>query len=402
MSAGRPSKTGSPLNRQEWAATVLLAAQSESYFNPFMNTGTKNMNSLVYRNGSVTGDTVNFPAVGSLTGRFTKGDADLRGKGERKRTFSSKLYVSRYRKTATTDTAFDRHTAGLETELNFAGVQRDVTNLFRKWYDQAIIDCLQGVAGRTISEDGDGRATNVIRVPSSDGFDYNKLNEIERIVSEGDGFTFGPSRAALEPFDSKGMEGKWLFIIDSYTLQVLKNSAGFQRVIQQADTRGMDNRLISRTIGDIGALRIMTMPRYRGEVSDNDDPIAPNAFDANGAQNSSGLSSIGREDFELEVCGLRQYDANNRWTGQPSFSKSGDLWSRNLLVAPNAVQVGISSLPFMIEDRSSTINGISEVGIETWMGFQKTKFDPETRGDYKDAKFTNLDLGVIAVDVQVK
>ena len=220
-------------------------------------------------------------------------------------------------------------------------------------------------------------------------------------MAEGDGFTYGPRRAALDPFESDGLEGKWLFIIDPYTLQVLKNSAGFQRVIQQADTRGMDNRLISRTVGDIGSLRIMVMNRYRGSVL-TDDPIAPNAFDTDGSQNSDDMGRIGRDQFTTEVCGLKQRDGANRWTGMPSFSRSGQLWSRNLLVAPNAVGVGIAGMPFMIENSASTINGLAEVGVETWMGFHTMRYQTETRGDYDDAKFGNIDKGVIPVDVRVK
>ena len=107
-----------------------------------------------------------------------------------------------------------------------------------------------------------------------------------------------------------------------------------------------------------------------------------------------------RNQVGLRMCGMRQYDDNNRWTGQPSFVKTGEVWSRCLLLGMNAVQVGFSKYPDM-DMEPNRIDKISEVVLDVWMGAQKTKWEAESRGDYDDAEVTNLDTSAVAIDVRV-
>ena len=401
----RPIKTGSVLNRQKWAATVMVEAQNQSYFQPYANAGGKNMNSLIYRNGSMSdGHIVNFPGVGTLTEPVILGDTTAIGTGEKLRTFSSQLIAQRVRKTAQTDTGFDRHAAGLESYLDMNGIRGKMVEYFSKFYDQYIFDNLQGVAGRTTSSAADGRATHVIRLPfvsSSAAFGYDELNKLERIVAEGTGFTNGPNRGALSAAEMNGAMGKWNLMLDPAAFELLKSNAGFQRVVQSADSRGMNNKLLAPVIGDVGSIQITKMPRHRGAIRGNNNAIAYNAFSgANDTVNSNNTGSFKRDQVVTEVCGLRQYDGNGRWSGQEGFGVgTTERWSRCPLVGKQAIQVGFSKMPEIRTERNEA-DDLTQIIMEVWLGAQKTKWDPESRGDYDDAKQTNQDWGVVCVDIQ--
>ena len=403
----RPIKNNSPLIRESWAPTVIVDAQKRSYFNPYMSRG-GNTDAVIYRASGMErqGHTVNFPGVGKLVDPVIEGNALGKGKGEKLRVFSSELKAKRFRKITQTDTGYDRHESGFESYLNESGLRGKLTEYFRRWYDQYIFDSLQGVAERTQGANNEFRATHAIRFPfesSSVKFGYNELQKVERIAATGEGFdrSSAGTRTPLSPYSMEGMYDMHALFIDPDVKEVLRSSAGFQNIAKDADVRGMKNKLLGRAIGTVGNLIVVEMPRHKGTTTMT-SAIGPYAFsDAEGTVVSSNNTGLTREDVGTEACGMRQFDSNGNWTGQSTFNSSGERWSRCILVGAQAIQVGFSQMPVLRTD-SNNIDDLTEIVLETWMGAQKTKWDPEARGDYDDARVTNLDYSAIAVDVQTQ
>ena len=393
-----PINKNSVLVREQWAAEVMRLANEKSYFSPFTRTG--GGEAMIYRAGELntgSGHVINFPAIGGLTDPVIVGDATGRGKGEKIRTFSTTLTAQRIRKVAQTDTGYDRHEAGLENELNWAGINSKLMPYFRNWYDQYVFDALQGTAARTVSSANEGRSTHGKQYAfsgTSPKFGWTELLDIERIAATGDGFGWGGSRGPLPAMSMEGAERMWMLFIDPDVYAILKDDTKFTNIAKDADVRGMANKLLAPVIGTVGQLMIVKAPRFHGTVHGNNDKINYQVAD-------SDKNALARDAVGIDICGLRQYDDNNYWTGQESFDSTGELWSRCVLVGMHAIQSGFSGMPRYKTD-DNNIDDLSDVALETWMGVQKTKWDPESRGDYDDAKVTNLDYAVAAVDVRVK
>ena len=403
----RPNNAGSPLIRQKWTDETIVGSEGESYFNAYMNgtasdSPTKgNVAPVVYQVKSRTnmggeGHIFNITGVGELSDAVIEGDATGIGKGEKLRVFSSQMKANRFRKVVQTDTGYDRQGIGLEKYLDQQGMKQSLSAFYAKWYDQYIFDCLQGVAQRSLGESNEFRATHVLRFPyesSAAKFGYDEFQTIQRVVSEGTGFTQGGRRKPLRKAKMMNGEKMWVLFIDPAVRDIINRDSGWQTVLSRADVRGKDNQLLAPVFANLNRIAIVEMPRYFGETT------------ASGAVGwHSGISgqNIGfkRDQVKVEECGMRQYDDNGYWTGQSQFDSSGELWSRALLCGMQACQVGYSMRP-KIGVFENEIDDLVDLSLHVAMAAQKTKWDPEARGDYDDGKVTNLDYNVIPIDIQV-
>ena len=399
----RPNNAGSPIIRQEWTDTMIVGSEAESYFGAYMNgtTGKTKGNSapIVYQAKSRerNGHLVNFTGVGDLTDAVIEGDTTGIGKGEKLRVFSSQLRANRLRKVAQTDTEYDRQGIGLESYLNESGLKGQLSQFYARFYDQYIFDCLQGVAQRTLGAANEGRATHVLRFPyvsSSAKFGYDEFQTIQKVVSEGTGFTQGSKRKPLRKAKMVGGEMMWALFIDPSVRDVINRDSTWQTVLSRADVRGMDNQLLAPVFANLNRIAIVEMPRYFGTTS------ATTAVGYHSGAGDATKRGFARSEVGIEECGLRQYDDNSFWTGQSGFDSSGELWSRCVLVGMHAVQVGYSMRPKMGVDTNES-DDLTTLTLKVHMGAQKTKWDPEARGDYEDGAATNLDYAAVAIDVQV-
>ena len=399
----RPNNASSVLIRQEWTDAVVVGSEKESYFGPYMNgKGKMNGAPIVYQAKSreLNGHLVNFPGVGDLTDAVIANDATGIGKGEKLRVFSSQLRANRFRKVTQTDTAYDRQGIGLESYLNEQGLKAQLTSFYARWYDQYIFDCLQGVAQRTLGSSNEGRATHVVRYPyanSAASFTYKNFQNLQRIAAEGNGFTQGGRRKPLSKAKMSGGHMKWLLIIDPSIREVMlgdDSKGGWQEVLGRADNRGMENNLLSPVFTSLNSIAIVEAPRYFGATS------ATTGVGYHSGAGDATKTGFARDQVGVESCGLRQYDDNSFWTGQSGFDDSGELWSRAVLVGMHAVQVGYSMRPKMGVE-TNEIDDLTTLSLAVHMGAQKTKWDPEARGDYDDGPVTNLDYAAVAVDIQV-
>lgn len=407
---GTPNNAGSVLIRQDWTDAVIVDSEKESYFGPYLKGTSKQskMNSApivlqAKEKKPNDGHITNFEGVGSLTDSTLNADATAAGKGEKRRAFSSRLIAGWHRKVTQTDTKYARRNIGLENYLDEKGLKTELTDFYARWYDQYIFDCLQGVAARTTSPTAESRATHVLRYPyesSSPKFGYDEFQMVQRAISEGTGFEFAPKDRRNPLPKAKMVNGNkmWFLLIDPAIRDIINRDSTWREVLRQADVRGTENQLIAPVFTAMNSIAIVEMPRYFGSTSNN-TPIAPNAFTKQGAANGTS-NGLQRHEVGVHNCGMRQYDNNNRWTGQSGFDSTGELWSRAVLVGMHAVQVGYSMRPNITVDMNRG-DDTTNLVLHTFVGAQKTKWSPEARGDYDDGAVTNIDYSAIAVDIQV-
>lgn len=362
---------GSELKRKKWMREGLVQAKSKSFWAPY--TGRTADSVVVQENNDSAkeGHTIVFDYDGNLAGKAIRGKDTAFGKGEQKKKFSNTLTVDRYRLVVDNGDAFDAVDIGDLSLSQHSDSREKLGDLFIRWKDQMLFDCAQGLLGQA--------PTHIIDLGST--FGYNELLDIEKNVKMSRGFTTGAnlSRTPLHPFRTSDGRPMWLFVVDTAMATMLKKSNGYQTLVYNADVRGNENRALKGIIGKIGNLLIVEADTFFGD--------------------SETQTSMGLNHTSVEISGLRMKDANNVWTGQPGYDPATDQTSRGLIMGANALQMGFGKMPDYKFQESEDFGIKSESALETWLGVQKTRLITETE-DYKQAKLSGFDWGVIAVDVK--
>jgi hypothetical protein len=363
----------SELKRKRWMREGLVQAVSKSFWSPYTGMSEDSVVVQVNNMNASEGHTVVFDYDGNLSGRAVKGKDTAYGKGEKKKKFSNKITVDRYRLVADNGDAFDAVDVGDLSLSQHEDSRSKLADLFVRWKDQMIFDVAQGFVGTTPS--------HIINFGST--FDYNNLIDLEQYVKSATGFTTGGAiaRTPLMPYRLADGRSFYLLILDSFTATKLKKSSGYQTLVYNADVRGEDNRAIKGVIGKLGSLLIVEAEMFFG-FTDNLG------------------STVNFEDTEVEIAGMRRYDSNSAWTGQSDFDTGGtlELTSRNIIVGRNAIQLAFGKMPDYRFQPSQDFGIKSESAVEFWTNAQKTKLVAEME-DYKAAKLAGYDFGIIAVDV---
>jgi len=359
----------SPLIRKKWIREGMVQKASLSFWSQFTGT-TKD--AIVYQAKNLNageGHTVVFDFDGNLSQRAIKGKNTATGKGEKKRKFSDKLTVNKYRLVVDNGDDFDGVNIGDLSINQHADSRSRLSDLFVRFKDQLLYDAAQGVNGQSPSHIIDLNAT----------FGYNELLQIEKTIGTSVGYSTGGVRRPLAPYRTSDGKSIWLFIVDQAMATKLKQSVGYQNIVVQGDIRGQNNRAISGVIGKVGKLVIVEAETFFGE---------------------SDAGSLLPETSDIEVAGLRQYDATHTaWTGQPGFDYTATLHSRGLVLGAGALQLAFGKMPdYKYEE--ADFGSTSESCLEVWMEGKKTKLVAENE-DYKGAKIANIDWGVVAVDVEI-
>lgn len=361
----------SDLKRKKWMREGLVQAKSKSFWAPYTGMTADSVIVQANNTNAAEGHTVVFDYDGNLSGKAVKGKDTAFGKGEQKKKFSNKITVDRYRLVADNGDAFDAVDVG-DLSLSQHSDSRDkLGDLFIRFKDQAIFDSLQGAAGQAPS--------HIIDLGST--FDYNTMLDIESKVKTATGFTTGNTlaRSPLVPFKLADGKSMWLFVVDTFMATLLKKSAGYQSLVYNADVRGNENRALKGVIGKIGSLLIVEADVFFGYTGHTS-------------------TTIGMQDSEIEIAGLRRYDSNGNWTGQTDFNPALLLKSRGLILGRNAGQIAFGKMPDYKFQESEDFKIKSESALEVWMAVQKTKLLVESE-DYRMAKMAGYDFGVVAVDV---
>lgn len=369
MATGKVSIT-SDAKRKKWLGLGLRDKNSLSFWEAFIGSA----DAVVHRvknPDAKDGHTVVFQDTGNLAVQGIKGRNQAYGKGEQKLVFTDKLTVERIRLVVDNGDTFDGVDIG-DLNINAHSDSRDkLAKSYNRFKDQFLFDTAQGLNGQS--------PTHIINLNTT--FGYESLLDIEKTIKTSQGFSTGGIRRPLEAYNTADGRPYWLFVMDSAMANMLKKDTKYHNLLVNADVRGSANMAIRGVFGRIGQLLLVE---------------AENAF---GTVQTSG--NIGLDDFKAEIAGLRQKDASNVWTGQPGFSYSGALYSRGLLLGANAIKLAYGKEPDYSLQKSPDFGITSESMMEFWVGVKKTKLKAGNK-DYKEAKISDIDYGVIAVDVKVK
>lgn len=386
----------SDLVRQEWMDEGLVEAASKSFWGPYTGLSSDN---IVYQENNISasaGHTVVFDYSGKLSGKAIKGKNTAYGKGEVKRKFSDKITVDRFRIPVDNGDKFDGVNIGDLSINEHSDSRGKLSDLFIRWKDQMIFDAAQGSLGAVATN----KMTHVYDLGTT--FTYDNLLDIETAIKTGQGFkttsatgavttTAAARRAPLEPFMLDNGEAVWLFLIDSYMAKKLKQSDDYQTIVTGADVRGNNHRLISGVIGKLGSLLIVEAPDFFGYTD--------------------GAGSFNLDDSEVEKAGLRKYNTDgtvdattplSAWEGQTDFSyaTAANIMSRGLVLGKGAIQTAFGRMPDYKFQESTDFGITSESAVEFWTEAKKTNLTLESGEAKKQAKITDLDFGVIAVDLK--
>lgn len=367
----------SELKRKAWMRKGLVQGAAMSFWNAYTGQTDESIVMQAKNENAAAGHTVVFDMDGNLSGRAVKGKDRAFGKGEKKKKFSDKVTVERFRLVVDNGDKFDGVDIGDLTINEHEDSREKLADLFVRWKDQALFDAAQGRLGQA--------STHIIDCGTS--LDYNKLIEIERDVKLGRNFSTGSNRAPLAPFKTQDGKKIWLFVVDTAMATMIKTSAGYQNMVYNADIRGNNNRALTGVIGKVGSLVVVEADTFFGTT-----------INVTGTGNSQ---KWGINDTSVEIAGLRQYDANGHWTGAPSHDDTGQLHSRGLILGAGALMAAFGKQPDYKHQYSDDFKITSESALETWCEFRKMKLQAEGT-DYEAAKVAGIDYGVIAVDVEVQ
>jgi len=364
---------GSDLVRKAWMAEGLLQKSATSFWAPYKG---KSFDSIVMVENDISaskGHTVVFDFDGNLSGRPVKGNTTAKGKGEQKKKFSDKLTVSDYRYVVDNGTKFDGVEIGDLSINEHSDSRSKLADLWVRSEDQAFFDLGQQEAEFGLSF-------------AAGAFNLDAVLKIEQAVKTGTGFSTTPAgitrRLPLKPFALQGGEAVWIIVLDVAAKAAFLKQAGAGAVLQTADVRGNDNRLIKGVIGKIGNFLFVEAPTFFGETV--------GAITTNGYYNY--------ENTGVEAAGLRQKDAAGKWTGEAAYNGIAKT-SRCLVLGAGAFQKANGMMPDY-KYEATDFGKFSESCLETWCAAKPSKLIAENV-DYADGKVAGYNYGLVFVDVAV-
>lgn len=385
----------SDLIRKRWMREGLIQAASKSFWAPYTGMSKDSIVYQVNNEGAADGHTVVFDFDGNLAGKAIKGKDTAYGKGEQKKKFSDKITVERYRLVADNGDKFDAVNIGDLSISEHADSRQKLADLFIRFKDQTLFDSAQGFTG------ADNPSHRIAIDASSTALTYQDLAEVEATLRTGRlwvtstqvyGYqssavpgtaaaAASSTRAPLAPYRMDDGRSIWVLVVDPFTAANLKSNSnansGIMALAQHADLRGNNNRVFKGIIGQIGQLVIVEAEAFFGSTA----------------------GGTGFENSDIEICGMRQYDAtNSAWTGQAAYA--GAEYSRNLILGQGALQIAFGKQPDYKFQPSQDFGIKSESAVEFWMNSKKTNYTAENE-DYSQAKRASLDNGVVALDIKL-
>ena len=362
---------GSDLVRKAWMSEGLIQKSATSFWAPYKG---KTLDSIIMVENDISankGHTVTFDFDGNLSGRPVKGNTTAKGKGEQKKKFSDSLTLADYRYVVDNGTKFDGVNIGDLAINEHSDSRSKLSDLWVRSEDQAFFDLAQQGAEFGYSFDGSDAHT----------FNLDGIMTIEKLVKTGTGFDTTPSginkRLPLKPFKLANDEPVWLFVIDvAIKAKFLKNAGN---ILQNADLRGNDNRLLKGVLGKLGSFVIVEAQTFFGETEGD---ILTNGY-------------YNYDNTGVEIAGLRQKDANGNWTGESAMGTP--TISRGLVLGAGAFQKANGLMPdYKYEE--TDFGKFSESCLETWCAAKSTKLIAEN-SDYADGKVAGYNYGSIFIDV---
>lgn len=368
----------SDLVRRSWTAEGLLQSRSQSFWAAY--TGNSNTDIVYQKNatGIKEGHTIVFDYSGNIAAEAFVDKEQAYGKGTSKKKFSDKLTIHRLRWVVDNGDKFEGKNIGDLSITEHADSRAKLADLFTRAKDQMLFDASQGILGTSSGSMGD--LTTIVRptthslssgnLDASDKMTYDFLLELEYKAKTG----FGGTRAPIIPYQFADEQPFWVLVMDTIQVTQLKKDSNFQTIVSQADIRGRENMLLKGVAGRIGNFIIVEAPSFFGATSSR---------------------VLGKT--STEVAGLRRIDQNGNVTGESSFSTSGDVAARGLIIGKSALRMGYGQLPDYKFQESTDFGITSESALEVWMNVDRVKLTAEN-DDYDMAKVADVDYGIAAFE----
>ena len=368
----------SELQRKQWVLEGLLQKKSDNLFAGLIGTSAS---SVIYQRNMASqkdGNRVTFDYDGNYATSGFLGKEQAYGKAGNKKKFTSGVTIQRVRYTVNNGDKFDAKAIGA-TQLSEHSNSRDLlADNFTRSNSQNFINAFQGslsgiTASHIISPSGTHTIEDANLTSTDDKWDFDFIQELDEMLSTGDGFAKGAKRRPLDPIN-----GKFLVYLDSSAHLQLLQDAAVRTIFQHADVRGNDNILLKNVIGEFGNLVFIKMPNFFGSLRNN--------------RISGDI---------VEIAGAKKADANGLWSGDVNFDNAATQYARSFVVGANAIQYGMGEAPDYRVQESNDYAINSESALITYMGIQKTQLVAENE-DYIEAKVGGLDYGVIVIDSYYK
>lgn len=365
----------SDLKRKAWVSEGLIQKAATSFWQPYKGRDVGFDSIILTKNTSTAGSghTVVFDFYGNLSGKPVKGNTTAKGTGEEKKKFSDKLVVSDYRYVVNNGTRFEGVDIGMSYLNEHEQSRSMLGDVWVRSEDQAYFDL------------GQQSADFGLTFAAAD-FDLGALSRIEQSVKMGRDFDTTPAgftgrRYPLKPFKLANGEPVWLLVIDVAMKNAFLNTTGAGNALMHADVRGNENRIISGVLGKIGSFLIVEAPSFFG--STDGDILVDGYYEY--------------KNTGVEISGLRQLDANGKWTGQDGFDDAAVTTSRGLVLGAGAFQKANGMMPDYKAEQSD-FGKFSESALEVWCSAKATKLLNEN-SDNKDGKLAGYNFGLVSVDI---
>ena len=365
----------SQIRRKAWMSEGLVQKSAKSFWAPYKG---KTRDSIIMVENDISkkaGHEVVYDFDGALSGRPVKGNKTAKGTGEQKKKFSDSVKVADYRYVVDNGTKFDGVDIGDLSINEHADSRSKLGDLWVRSEDQAYFDLAQQQSEFGIDLGTDGT--------------FDEILEVEEVVKNGYGFDTSPvgisKRLPLQPFTLSNGDPVWLWLVDVSFKRKLLASSGMQTVLQNADVRGNDNRLIKGYLGRVGNFLFVEAGSFFGYTEG--DII-----------NSDGYYEY--ENTGVEMAGFRKYDSvNGAWSGEEGFDIASTIKSRSVILGAGAFQKANGLMPDY-KYEATDFEKFSESALETWCGAKSTKLLAENE-DNKDGKIAGYNWGQIFVDIQL-
>ena len=401
---------GDPNERSIWLRQKLIESSGNvSFWAPYTTQGEGGIIQLKTDFMAKRGQNVVLDFDGYIAGTAREGKEIVRGTGTNKPKFYDRLPIQRYRWEVNNGDKFDAANIDAMDLTEHGDSVMKLADQLVRFKDQWATDMLQGFT--SIKDEVDTKdfsPSHVISLDATSGIGYDHFVAIENIVQESlfssasekafvnstwDGVQLkGKPRAPLMPYtmmkgDEMKMDPCWYLFVDNTVVSFLLRNADMQRILQNADVRGKDNRLLKGHIGRVGGIQLVQMPTFFGSSQDN---------------------SRRPKDQIIERHGLRKYKAasvdatSKTWQGNSGYATaSGDTFSRGILVGQRAVLMAMGLEPQYYYAENSDYGIDSASALEVWMFMKKLRLNPSSGGDYVAAQVARQDFGCIAVDFKI-
>ena len=427
----------SPLIRKQWVVEGMIGKAHQSFWTPY--TGDTD-SAIIYQNKDLScglNQVITFDFDGKLTGEGMQGWGEVCGIGETDRKFSSQLKMDVFSWMTTGQLKTDACDIN-DLELYYhKGARSRLMDLYLRHKDQFIFDTFVGALGCP--------PTHIYDLGCS--FEFSDIMEISNAAKEGIGFKKpnpngtvsdqdAEDRMPLEGFKLSNGNPVYLMVITSKMAMSLKQNPAYQTIMVHGDVRGNNNAVISGIIGQHENIIFVTAPTFSGSTKGKGKfkPVVDSKITFSGLRRFAvGADGVvvwqGQRDFrkiekladqeklakaQAEADLERLNEAIKTATGAKKTALQAEIdnaqatidaprqnkvYSRGLLLGQSAGQFAYGQ-PADYQVEPTRFKRRYDSLLDVFMNFQKTQLELEMGEDYEGATVTELDYGVIAVDME--